>query len=874
MRVCYVVLIALVVRTAEGSTTISVAPEIAVPDTLSDPLPTFESLFKALTHSETKHALQERHTSWHSHFSYWLESATKGSGESFESVPMPTRRMFPVPMPNCSEAVVGTMSTLCWEDRRMIRGYCGVLQTRLLPFLQDPSHYATSSLVLLETAGEALSVGCSFRGIGMAAEALVRLSQALAIDQCKDEMAAQWPHQWQGPVFSAEAERLQVLYFLRYRVGSSLRLPVSSIWWLGSVLVLEASEALTWRFLFLSITEDVPWYREETGHKEAPKAFPTEDPNILLSVLVRACGTLAYFEQYPPVYFRTCPRLTSLLLSNDYLYRLALTMGSLGYRPMSVYQEGHADRPFQIHGRGYYYKPKNLWAKLALNSFNETICRLWKVPLALPLSLALPRPVEASPQHRYWSIIMFLFGFKGFPGQVVAEFDPGMLMRWGHDLQALQQVIPSAERGSPTRYDSVGAAFSQTALIPSMLRFAQTVLNGSLRTTTFLQSAWDYSQLMQLQATPGIRGLVPSHELRLLHRYWLEERQRSGGNIALDKTSETEENNEGFLRQSVRLDPLAELVLVTEFYLSTAPERNAELQSTLLANLRHAGIGCVVARVDTESSREALWNLLQQNATEAERLKVIVRDEIQDPVSRPRVQSLLQGLTDVWKWFPSTIGKRKSVLVAIANADIRFSPNAVNNLIASPLTERLLQQAVVVSLTRWPVSASDHGAEKGILSYTSQDTWVFRYPMRPPLDYPQQYYRCVESLRSWPELSGREEEFCEMQAPQQCLNPRGSLPCTPARLDFELGRLGSDMRMNWVFWTMGYTVLNPVYHVVTHHEHRTQIRNKDYFRQRIGPPGIKAFWSFVDDMPIDPFVYEVLDAIFAQGDTTSTTGGQ
>jgi hypothetical protein len=54
--------------------------------------------------------------------------------------------------------------------------------------------------------------------------------------------------------------------------------------------------------------------------------------------------------------------------------------------------------------------------------------------------------------------------------------------------------------------------------------------------------------------------------------------------------------------------------------------------------------------------------------------------------------------------------------------------------------------------------------------------------------------------------------------------------------NFELGRVGCDNRIAYIFWKFGYTVYNEPYVIKTHHNHSNQTRDSDREKHRIKSP--------------------------------------
>ena len=797
------------------------------------------SLLSQLEEKTLREVLLQRTLEWDRFFSSWIMEASPRvlGGEPYTLPPM---FPFSTPLPLCDGSPpVPPSPHLCSPvDRQKVNNFCNTLVASLPASVAFQAEFSGPfAIALIEVAGRLSALGCKPEALHLAGEAMTRLSLVLegihaprhqVLIVVKPITALQWDGL--PPLMVSRLEAL----LASGKDAAKLSLPSDAIWALGSMVLLETMDGLTPEF-FNSFLANATWLEVACSeYPPPPWAVLSAPRTTVLFLAFRACTTLAELNLRPKLWAHRC-------LDLPLIYVLPIRSMDLLPYYASIYLLPAAQQHQSMFAQELRQalNVSEIFMLLTSHRKHTLLDELWRPPFILP---AVGPPLHGlfkSPTlEAMGRAFSLLFVFKGFPGLMKAELEPDLHLLWNHDIDDLMGIVPTVEANTPVpgMEDSGTQRVFSEVIYQYLCRF---IPNLNLPMSEVLHYARVFARYIQVRVLRFGRAQPTPDAIAFIHHAWSQEWKKQ--NIISSLPSADQPSH-------AHTPPTLPLFLFSEFFLSTNPERNWEIQATLLMNAELPEIHRLVIRTSSADERQSLQELMQRNMTKAVAEKIIIIHDDSRRSGRLTLQQVLQ-------WCDQHT--ESAILVAIANSDILFTERSAELLTTSAITARLANGLSAISLSRWPVDQPRWNHEPLIAGYMGQDAWVFKFPISPPLPWKDQYQRCVGSLGSWPALRGRESEFCSPHAPSHCLVTRSGLPCTPANLTFEIGRLFSDMRMNWVYWVMGLEVINPSPHVITKHIHRDLTRSEEYQQTSLGPPGFKAFTTLIDDLPLDPYVFHV-----------------
>ena len=811
------------------------AQVMAVPDTR------VAEMLQSLSHSELHHALSARMAEWDRYFATWVDQSPRGGEGDKRLIPGP-QFPFSTPVPSCDGSMGRTPN--CIASKATVNQYCGLVVNNLpTPDDSTGSMLGTFALILVETSGHLSALGCRPEALHVGAEAMARLSIAYGTADTSGYVVLVFLDKNEYPwlatrdhIAPSEIERrLDALQF-----DSKLYFRADTVWTLASMIMLETMSGMdiSWVNVFLSGGPE--WNSLECSTYTPPAwALVPATQTTIAFLAFRACGTLALLNYLPDLWIHRCVDLPLLYVDLPTSTDLWFYYARIYFLPLTT--KPYDGLAAEIDGSDVV---STVFSHLLTPKHPPGLPDLWVTPLTLPSRHVRYDGLPPQPLlNLLGAAFSFLSLFDGFPGHALPELEPDLHKLWGYDIDKMVGLIHSIETQTPAPVDyrAENEAIMEK-VIHEYVRHYASALNLSI--AEILGYSRVFGRFVQPRILRFGKAVQTLQAISHVHTWWSEEWKSRNQLQTRDNTPEAIPS-----RKSNHMAPTHEplpLYLITEFFVPPDAHRNWEIQSTLIENTRLPRINFVVVRTTSENERLALQEIMMKNLTAQEAMKVEILHDDGDPAGRLTFQRALQWCSD---------NNLPEAAVAVANSDIRFTEKATELLTHSPISSRLLRGDTAVSLSRWPFNQNNLVQEPMIGGYMGQDSWVFRFPLVPPISWEAQYTRCTESLKAWPSLKGKEDTFCSVIPPETCFTLVPSMPCSPVNFSFEIGRLFSDMRMNWVFWVMGMYPINPSVHVVTLHVHTTLERPPDYQSTTLGPPGLRSFVTFIEDLPVDPYVY-------------------
>ena len=677
-------------------------------------------------------------------------------------------------------------------------------------------------LLFLEMAGQSVALGCRYEGLRTGTKALEMISQLLGREPiCKhwlwiDSDAYNVPrHLWLDSTLAKPQTWVTIT------TQHAL---------LASYLILQATCGMCDGALLLSLDSPHDWDSTkplEHSDSSPPHNYIDAPLNNVAAIVARACCTLArltpkstqqslWRNQCVDVYEHPNHNYHGPLLA--YFTYLSPALGSL--------------EPFR-HGHDSLGGPAVFLEMLSVGTTQSTLQQLWTPPYSINESHALLSWNQNAKYRLLWLALVKLYSFEGFPYQDHAVRQHRVV--WPAFGQHFVGLLKRVEERYPT-------PLTQAKLRVMAMRAVILALYDELNLgpqERNLEVFKEFSERLYPRLNPFVRAPISGGMLRRLHSDWRQKLHDHNQFLwyASPKVGKAEGNS----------NTSAKVVLFVDYFIHYDSKRREEILECMKNNLDEAGFDTVYVRVDSLDALIALRQLESGRIRGRRSATLVIIEDMFSVGDNPPQQSRLSP-AKVFEWVAS-YGLDNHIVV-MGNSDILFPRQTLATL--KDFQMNLFDGASVISLTRFGKDRHD----QGFLSTYSQDVWAMKTPLVPPLSWESQLGRCKESLAAWPQTAGKDSStWCRAAPSVDC---KSSALCTPVNLNFPLGFVYSDARMNWAFWVMGFDTINPLFQLIVIHNHAELGREEDYFENSIGPPGMKSFFSFIEDIPLDDYATKMM----------------